>query len=161
ASTTRSQGGLGLGLSIVKHLVGMHGGSIEASSQGENRGATFTVQLPVFERILATEGSGSPGTPALSAIDSTDIDLEGVRVLLVDDEPDSRTLLKMILDRCHARVTPAASVDEALAELRTFSPDVIVSDIGMPNRDGYEFMSTVRRQGFQAPAIALTAFARE
>jgi signal transduction histidine kinase/CheY-like chemotaxis protein len=157
ASTTRQYGGLGLGLAIVRHLVEAHGGTICADSQGEGQGATFTVQLPLLhtepEKVLPKEAS----------VD--ELNLEGIRVMSVDDDPDARDLLASLLQQYGADVLVVASAAEVLANLASFRPDVLVSDIGMPEMDGYTLIQQIRAlppdQGGQIPAIALTAYARE
>ena len=168
AATTRRHGGLGLGLSIVKQLVELHGGSVRAKSPGEGRGATFSVVLPVL--VLKDGGHSAPARPDGPGPAPCLTDglapprLSGLRVLVVDDEPDARDLLKRLLQNCDAAVTEAGSVGEALALLRDEGPvGVIVSDIGMPDVDGYEFIRLVRAMPAPhaaVPAVALTAFAR-
>ena len=157
SSRTRRSGGLGLGLSIVRHLVHLHGGTVTGASDGPGTGAVFRVTLPALPfarpRTISRE---APAEPRFEA-------LVGARILAVDDEPDSRELLARILRERHAIVLLAASADEALASVREQSPDLIVSDIGMPGRDGFELIADVRRLPGAAsatPAIALTAFAR-
>ncbi|UJR85788.1 PAS domain-containing protein [Sandaracinus amylolyticus] len=163
--TTRSKGGLGLGLAIVRSLVELHGGTIHAHSAGRGHGATFTVVLPIApERTEPRRGSpSSPSMPAMAPPACTPT-LHGVRVLVVDDERDARELLRTVLEGCGAEVTTSASVSEALARLDARVPDVIVSDIGMPGEDGYALIDRVRRRavedGGRVPAVALTAFAR-
>jgi len=165
STTTRSHGGLGIGLAIVKHLVELHGGQVRAKSPGENQGATFIVALPVS---LVHHEEPAVNPPRKAASDSGDMEcppqLEGVRVLVVDDEPDTRTLMRKVLAGCGADVTTAGSVDEALKAFKERVPDVLVSDIGMPGRDGYELIGEVRkmslRDGGGVPAVAITAFAR-
>lgn len=161
ASATRRHGGLGVGLSIVKHLVEQHGGTVAAASEGEGRGARFTVRLPL--------AGGSPPRPArhpdqLPLPGMAPPDLDGLRVLVVDDEADTRELITRILSDCHASVLPAACAAEALALLDSERPDVLVSDIGMPDMDGVELLERVRAlgpaRGGDLPAIALTAFVR-
>ena len=167
ASMTRRHGGLGLGLSIVKHLVEQHGGTVRADSPGEGLGASFTIELP---RAEAPAESSRPGratpapSPAPEAPDATARDLAGLTVLVVDDARDGRELIARILTDCHARVRVAASAREAFDALRVDRPDVLVSDLGMPEVDGFELIGWVRAlprdAGGQMPAIALTAFAR-
>ncbi|QGZ43363.1 PAS domain S-box protein [Pseudoduganella flava] len=166
ASTTRRHGGLGLGLSIVKHLVEQHGGTVSADSAGEGRGATFTVLLPLADRLPPGERPARParlGTPR-DAAEHGMRDLSGMRVLVVDDEPDTRELIKRVLSDCNATVTTAGSAPDALRVLPELQPDLLLSDIGMPEMDGFELLAKVRALGQEAggkvPAIALTAFAR-
>ena len=168
ASTTRRHGGLGLGLSIVKQLVELHGGSIRARSAGGGRGATFIVSLPLNE--LHAEVPGEPegrrwrSGRVLSLENDASGKIAGVRVLVVDDELDARLLVKRLLEECDAKVTIAASAQEAFDALTKSRFDILVSDIGMPNEDGYSLMRRVRAlekvQGGNMPAIALTAYAR-
>jgi PAS domain S-box-containing protein len=176
-STTRRFSGLGLGLSIVKNLIEMHGGSVRAASPGPGRGSTFTLELPVTvvhraddEREYADgdhgggDGAGNgDGRDAAHYVASAS--LAGLNVLVVDDEPDARLLITRVLRDCGATVVEAGGAGEGLRALGAFRPDVIVSDIGMPEVDGYEFITRVRARGdgaagARAPAIALTAFAR-
>ncbi|MFM2088507.1 MAG: hypothetical protein RLZZ237_3376, partial [Pseudomonadota bacterium] len=160
ASTTRKHGGLGLGLAIVKHLVEQHGGTVTASSAGEMQGATFTVRLPL-SRQAGNELAQNDG-PAAS--DAGLCDLSGIKVLLVDDEADARELAERILRGSHAEVCSAANAAQALQLMSSERPDVLVSDIGMPNIDGLELLALIRAlgpdQGGALPALALTAFAR-
>ena len=165
-SITRSAGGLGLGLSIVKHLIELHGGSVHAKSPGENMGSTFTLTLPsmvVHKATTATE-RWHPRTPVAISTDFQFADLAGIKVLVVDDEPDARELIKQVLGECNANVIVASGASEALALVQSELPDVLVSDIGMPETDGYTLLGRVRALGAAAggnvPAIALTAFAR-
>jgi CheY-like chemotaxis protein/two-component sensor histidine kinase len=163
SSTTRSYGGLGLGLSIVKNLVELHGGSIRAESEGDGEGSTFVVRLPLAP-IRSGEKREHPTSVKPASLDFAQMRLSGIKVLVVDDEPDARELLRRVLDQCEADVITAKSGKEALELVRTEKPHVIVSDIGMPGMDGYEFIQEVRKllpadEG-KIPAIALTAFAR-
>lgn len=155
-TTTRKFGGLGLGLAIVRHLVELHGGSVLAASPGEGLGATFTVRLP----LLGT----SPEVDREVRSDNL-ADLSGLRVLVVDDEADIRDLVACILERSGAEVTIAKSAAEALAALNQSVPNILLSDIGMPEVDGYMLMRQVRalppERGGQLKAIALTAYAGE
>ncbi|MEP6792371.1 MAG: response regulator, partial [Ramlibacter sp.] len=155
-SITRRYGGLGLGLSIVKHLVGLHGGTVEASSAGDGGGSVFVVSLPLIAEDASRARQGAAPVPF------GDVDLAGIKVLVVDDEPDARDLLRRILEECGAVVVTAGSASDALSAVESQRPDVLVSDIGMPDVDGYELLRRVRElAGGQAlPAIALTAFAR-
>ena len=161
SSTTRKFGGLGLGLSIVKHLVELHGGTITADSAGRELGATFTITLP-----LRDAADLPPARERKAARTSTPADrpLAGATVLVVDDEADARDMLDTVLTGVGATVITAASAAEALAALASARPDIIVADIGMPTHDGYELMNDVRAlpaaAGGRIPAIAVTAFAR-
>jgi signal transduction histidine kinase/ActR/RegA family two-component response regulator len=166
ASGTRSATGLGLGLSIVKHLVELHGGSVHAISAGEGQGATFTVCLP----LTVVQREGDPGRRLHSrGLSRTSPlfrppDLSGIKVLVVDDQPDARDMIKRVLEDCDADVVTAGSAAEALRAVEEGRPDVLVSDIGMPDVDGYELLRRIRAlgppPGGHLPAIALTAFAR-
>jgi len=164
ASTTRHHGGLGLGLSIVKHLVELHGGTIRAKSAGEGQGATFCIDLPLMVVDPPEEPRRRhPQTGGSAAVVDTP-SLKGVTVLAVDDEPDARYLIRRVLEECGARVLTAQSAEAGMALLQAERPHVIVSDIGMPDVDGYEFLRRVRAlppgEGGHTPAAALTAFAR-
>ena len=164
SSSTRTHGGLGLGLAIVRHLVELHGGTVEAHSDGEGKGATFLVRLPVPAASPAAAPSvPQPQSAALPA-GSTSRELRDLRVLLVDDEPDAREVLPAVLEQFGARVTVAASAAEAIAALQRSAVDVLVADIGMPGEDGYALIRRVRAlEGHlrDLPAIALTAYAGE
>jgi PAS domain S-box-containing protein len=166
-ATTRSHGGLGLGLAIVRHLVEMHNGTVYAASEGEGRGATFTVQLPIIDsptvQLIEKNEAVLDNFPAL----------DGLRVLVVDDAADTLELIKFILEQCKAQVTTTTSAGEALEAITQSGryaiakskPDILISDIGMPEEDGYCLIARVRsleaEQGTPLPAIALTAFATE
>ena len=156
-ATTRSVGGLGLGLAIVRQLVELHGGTIWAESPGEGQGATFTVRLPLMPTQPTTSQASQPSEPQL--------DLDGINALVVDDDADARALTTFLLEQYGATVTAVASAEEAFTAVTQIKPDVLVSDIGMPTVDGYMLIRQVRtlplEQGGQIPAIALTAYAGE
>ena len=170
-SPRRDYAGLGLGLAIVRHLVEMHGGSVAAQSDGEGQGATFTVRLPVSAvrhapgaEPASAEPAGRPGAPPAPArATPQSLDLRGVRVLVVDDDADSRDLLRRALALQDAEVRCVASAAEAVQAVGAFGPHVLVSDIGMPGEDGYSLMRRLRAAGVppeELRAIAVTAFAR-
>jgi signal transduction histidine kinase len=165
SSSTRKYGGLGLGLSIVKQLVELHGGTVRVESAGEGKGTAFIVHLPV--RAILERGPASrehPTTTQHTIPVSGIVSLQGIAVLVVDDEADTRELVMAVLAAAHATVFTASSAAEGLALVKSRRPTVIICDIGMPERDGYQFMRDVRSlppgQGGRIPAIALTAFAR-
>ena len=169
ASTTRRHGGLGLGLAIVKQLVELHGGSIQVESAGAGHGTTFKVLLPLSVVQPApdpadTERRHPEGVSTSVPIPVDRLHLTGVKVLVVDDEADARTLVQRLLEDRGATVQTAGNVGEAMERLQTQRPDVLVSDIGMPGADGFELMRQVRAlptaQGGSTPAVALTAYAR-
>jgi CheY-like chemotaxis protein len=159
-SPSRQHGGLGLGLALVKHLVELHGGSVECASPGEGLGAVFSVKLPLMivaraEGVHPTVETGTvPPSPSL----------DGLSVLVVDDDPDARHLISTLLEERGARVRQAGSSAEALIALGTERPDVLLSDIEMPDQDGYGLMRAIRAlppdKGGRVPAAALTAYAR-
>jgi two-component system CheB/CheR fusion protein len=170
SSTRRKSGGLGLGLAIVRHLAELHGGSVSVDSEGEGKGSTFTVRLPrraanVNPYMLKPDVKQKHTRMAneYSTFDIAPV-LEGLRLLVVEDEPDSREVIAMLLRQAGAEVTACASVAKALQTLPEQLPDVIISDIGMPEQDGYQLIEQVRalapEAGGQIPAIALTAYAR-
>ncbi|HKN87136.1 MAG TPA: response regulator [Nitrospiraceae bacterium] len=166
SSITRSHGGLGLGLAIVRHLVEMHGGNVNAHSEGEGKGATFVVTLPMIGIPTADHNGRKDGTDVSQKAISMDgvPELKGVSVLIVDDELETRELLVEVLSRCGAEVRASSSAHDALEALQTWKADVLISDIGMPGEDGYELIKKVRKmdadRGGCIPAVALTAYAR-
>ena len=169
ASSTREYGGLGIGLAIVRHIVEMHGGSVLASSPGKGRGATFMIRLPLISKLRLAPRSGPraeapPPAPAERMVLENGHRLDGVRVLLVEDNPDTLDMLRFIFDEAGAEVIPATSVDDALDALERFRPDALVSDIAMPDRDGYDLIREIRsrdpERGGKIPAVAVTAYAR-
>jgi CheY-like chemotaxis protein/nitrogen-specific signal transduction histidine kinase len=150
AAPTRRQGGLGLGLAIVRHLAEIHGGRVAAASDGPGRGARFEVYLPLADVMAVPRTDGGQDFPRLS----------GVRVLVVDDEPDARALMGTVLEQCGADVATVASSTAALEALRSAHFDVLLSDISMPEEDGYQLIRKVRAMQPEIPAAAVTAFAR-
>ncbi|WP_316436175.1 PAS domain S-box protein [Leptolyngbya sp. NK1-12] len=157
SATTRHFGGLGLGLAIVRYLVELHGGAVQADSPGEGQGATFTVTLPLMPHQPATKPDPKPSASSLN--------LQGTRILVVDDDDNTREFLAFLLELHGARVIATATASEALTTLTQFKPEVLLSDIGMPYVDGYMLMRQIRalppEQGGTIPAIALTAYAGE
>ncbi len=155
-SAAREYGGLGIGLALVRELTQLHGGQVSAASEGEGKGATFTVRLPMAD----TQRDARPETSHAAILPDAAL-LEGVRVLVVDDEPDALEVIQRILEDRHAQVTSLRSADAALSLLAAgASFDVVLSDIGMPGRDGYEFITQIRKLGIRTPAAALTGLAR-
>ncbi|MBD2089273.1 response regulator [Microcoleus sp. FACHB-1515] len=157
-ATTRKFGGLGLGLAIARQIVELHGGTIQAESAGEDQGATFTVKLPLLEDA----GAAAERKETQHSLTSSHSPLKNLRVLVVDDEMDTRELTAFVLEQAGAIVTAVPSAIAALNVFVQSPPDVLVSDIGMPDMDGYELMRQLRhRQGDRVPAVALTAYAGE
>jgi CheY-like chemotaxis protein len=165
SSIMRKQGGLGLGLAIVRHLVELHGGTVRAQSPGEGQGATFVVRLPL-NPVYAEQSGAEPRHLAAGSEASIEspLVLNGVQVLAVDDEPDAREFLAICLEKSGAEVRSVASAAEALEMLKRWHPSVLVADIGMPEEDGYTLIQKIRTQELggiaRIPAVALTAYAQ-
>lgn len=159
-SYTRQVGGLGLGLAIVRHLIELHGGTVSVMSNGENRGASFTVALPISAhlelRTASEETTIESNQPHKDSLD-------GVRVLLVEDDVDSREMLEVMFAQFNMKITAVGSAAEAFASIRHAPPDILISDVGLPGEDGYELIGKIRRlapgEGGLVPAIALTGYA--
>ena len=164
ASSTRATGGLGLGLSIVRHLVEQHGGMVGVDSRGLGLGSTFRVCLPIAPILPADSQTESPELAQGAPASDEKQDLNGLKILAVDDEADAREMLSVVLSRYGANVQTAPNVREALEKFEQLRPDIVLSDIGMPEADGYTFIEQIRalpaKNGGQTPAIALTAYAR-
>jgi CheY-like chemotaxis protein/anti-sigma regulatory factor (Ser/Thr protein kinase) len=168
SATTRHHGGLGLGLSIVRELTELHDGTVSANSEGKGKGATFIVRLPIHQSSEAL-GSGIAASPHailanLGRVVSPDF-LGGMKILVVDDERDTRDFVRAVLERSGANVMTSFSVPDALGMFERHRPDCVISDIGMPEEDGYSFIQKVRalprHMGGETPAAALTAYARD
>ncbi|MEO6863228.1 MAG: response regulator, partial [Microcoleus sp.] len=157
STITRKFGGLGLGLAIVRHLVELHGGTVKSDSAGEGKGATFTVRIPLMP-------VQPPKIPAPTPPEKS-FNLSGIRVLAVDDDADARDLVVFLLEDCGASVTAVSNAADALVALTVSVPDLLLSDIGMPDTDGYMLLRQVRAlpadRGGVVPAIAITAYAGE
>ncbi|AFZ15374.1 PAS/PAC sensor hybrid histidine kinase [Crinalium epipsammum PCC 9333] len=163
STSTRSQGGLGLGLAIVRHIVELHGGSIKAESEGENKGSTFTVTLSLLSNKIEENNGKAISAKSDNELNSNiSIKLNELHILVVDDEPDALNLLTVVFAEYGAKVTTAASASQAIELIKSLQPDILISDIGMPNEDGYSLVKKVRelesQQAREIPAIALTAY---
>jgi CheY-like chemotaxis protein len=164
AATTKLHGGLGLGLSIVRQLIELHGGTVRVESEGEGKGATFIVGLPISSVAIDKVHSESD----YDSRTANDVDFEtifeGLRVLVVDDETDTRDLLKAMLEHAGFLVTTSSSAADAVVALEKFRPHILICDVGMPGEDGYSLISKVRvlppERGGATPAVALTAYVR-
>ena len=159
STSKRRYGGLGLGLSIVKNLVEQHGGTITAESEGEGKGSAFSVMLP----LMLMRKSEEPGALAASRLGDSEESFAGIRMLIVDDDADSREMLRYVLEDKHAQILTVGSAHEALNQFSVFNPDILISDLGMPEMDGYDLIRQIRalppENGGQTPAIALTGYA--
>jgi CheY-like chemotaxis protein len=164
ASTRKRHGGLGLGLAIARYLTEMHEGTIDALSEGEGRGATFVVRLPIPAGVKEAPAQAGPGERAVE-LQPRPQRLRGLRILTVDDDRNTRDMLREALQRNGAEVETAESAREAMGKLRRFRPDVLVSDIGMPEENGYDLLRQVRALpasvGGTTPSVALTGYARD
>jgi signal transduction histidine kinase/response regulator RpfG family c-di-GMP phosphodiesterase len=161
STSTRAHGGLGIGLTIVRHIIEQHGGTVRADSAGEGHGSTFTVELPTIS--LHVESAETPALTTTQLAEGDAPDLSGKQILLVDDEPDALDVMAQLLRHAGATVTTATCVADALECAVRMRPDLIVSDIAMPDRDGYDLLRNLRElpQTSAIPAIALTAYARQ
>ncbi len=164
-ATTRTHGGLGLGLSIVRQLVELHGGTVGVYSEGDGHGASFTVRLPLAAAGPCAPSPASPSRPSrLGPGFPIPPELAGLRILIVDDEADTREMLRTLIEQCGAHVNLATSVAEGLQQCESWRPDLLISDIGMPDQDGYSLIAGVRARspesGGDVAAVALTAYAR-
>jgi signal transduction histidine kinase/DNA-binding response OmpR family regulator len=159
STSSRRHGGLGIGLTIVQHIVNLHRGSVHAHSEGKGHGSSFTVALPIAAMAAINDRNGPDGCNGAEMPS-----LKDVRVLVVDDEPDAREVVAKMLRRCHAEVATAGSVSEAIQEFLTQRPDVVVTDLAMPERDGFALLRELTRLndlvGRPTPTVALTAYAR-
>jgi CheY-like chemotaxis protein len=159
-ATTRNHGGLGLGLAIVRHLAELHGGTVRAHSEGDGKGSEFRVTFPLATQAFVP---GESEGPVMQSLHSRNEKLKGLHIHVVDDEPDTVDLIRIMLTEFGASVTVSGSAREAIEALKKLKPDVLISDIGMPEQDGYDLIKTLRafdgERGRALPAIALTAYA--
>jgi CheY-like chemotaxis protein len=164
SATTRAYGGLGLGLAIVRHLAELHGGEVRAESAGEDRGSTFSVTFPLAQAAAPCSCQQTETAEHVLGLDRAE-GFAGVRVLVVDDEQDTRRLISTVIAQTGAEVAACASAGEALEKIETWRPHILMSDIGMPGEDGYALIKRVRalppERGGRTPAAALTAYARD
>ncbi len=164
-TSTRTHGGLGIGLAVVKHIVQVHGGSVRAESPGTGQGATFYLELPLKAALPPSEIAPASDSSSEYARAQWLSDLNGLRIVLVDDDQDARDAIAEILQRCRAQVTSVGSAREALESIRSLRPDILISDIAMPHEDGYALIQAVRtltpEEGGTIPAVALTAYASQ
>jgi CheY-like chemotaxis protein len=154
---SRSHGGLGLGLAIVRHIVELHGGMVRAASAGEGHGATFTIHLPIAEGVHATRPAAAPAQSREAVAGAR---LNGRTILIVEDHADARELIAAVLDSAGARVLVASSAEDAIEQVRQVRPDVLVTDLGLPGEDGYGLLRRFQALHPNVPAVALTAYAR-
>jgi CheY-like chemotaxis protein len=165
STTTRHHGGLGLGLAIARHLIEIHGGTIKAESDGEGRGATFTIKLPVIDAAVKPAVTFTEARERAAATVVAPQLLSGVNVLLVDDDSDTLKLMTTALTRRQATVTAVSSANEAIKAISRRRPDVLVSDLAMPDEDGYGLIQKIRsleaNSGDSIPAVAITAYAKD
>ncbi len=158
-SSTRNTGGLGLGLAIVRHLVELHGGNIQVESPGIGKGTTFTVEIPLISHVETYSETNNKDKANL------DLDFNGIKILIVDDEPDNLEFLKFVLETYGASVETATSAPEAFKLFLQDKPDLLISDIAMPEVNGHTLIRQIRalpsQKGAKIPAIALTAYAGE
>jgi CheY-like chemotaxis protein len=162
SDVTRAHAGLGLGLSLVRHLVELHGGSVTGDSEGKDKGAAFTVRLPLLGARAGTPSADLPADAISTEAPQWSTPLQGLTVLLVDDDEDARELFATVFSQAGARVTTAGSVREAMAMVEVTLPDIVLTDIAMPQATGFDLLNEMRSDPRRAeiPVIAVTAYAR-